>query len=219
MFFSREIKLLIAAVAAVVGVWGFVEISDEVQEKETFDIEKQIVRWMRLPEDPSVLRGPKWLRKVGRDITALGGHAVLTLGVSEIGGFLFLLRRRLAALLVLTTAAGGWVLSAILKSAFHRGRPDLPPIVYVTTASFPSGHAMLSTAVYLILGMLAAEMVAERRLKIYCLLTATLITLLVGASRVYLGIHYPSDVLAGWLAGLAWAMICWLAYRILEKRG
>lgn len=217
-FRSGEITLLIAAAIAIVALWGFVEIADEVQEGETLSFDERIVRWMRRPEAPEMLKGPRWLHEVGRDVTALGSYTVLSLVTVAVGSFLFLQRRHRTAILVLTAAIGGGLLSSMLKSFFERGRPDLPAIVYVTSASFPSGHAMLSAIVYLTLGSLVAGIVEARRLKIHCLLTAMLIALLVGASRVYLGVHYPTDVLAGWLAGLVWAMLCWLGFRYHQRR-
>jgi len=215
---SREITVLIAAAVAIAAIWGFVEIADEVLEGDTLSFDERVVHWMRRPEDPSRLRGPQWLHPLGRDITALGSYFVLTLVAVSIASFLFLQRRHRSALLVLTASVGGALLSSILKIAFGRPRPDLPPIVHVTSASFPSGHAMISAVVYLTLGALVAGMVEKRRVKIHCLLTAMLLTFLVGVSRVYLGVHYPTDVLAGWLAGLVWAMLCWLGFRYLTAR-
>jgi undecaprenyl-diphosphatase len=113
----------------------------------------------------------------------------------------------------------GFLLSSILKVLFQRPRPELVPhAVYVSTASFPSGHSMLSAVTYLTLGALLARSQAHRRLKAYLILVAVLLTLLVGVSRVYLGVHWPSDVLAGWTAGASWSIICWLAARWLQRR-
>jgi undecaprenyl-diphosphatase len=92
-------------------------------------------------------------------------------------------------------------------------------LVTVSTASFPSGHAMLSAIVYLTLGVLLARFLYHRRLKVYVLTVAILLSLFIGLSRIYLGVHYPTDVLAGWSAGAAWALLCLLAARFLERRG
>ena len=85
--------------------------------------------------------------------------------------------------------------------------------------SFPSVHSLMSAVVYLTLGALLARMVARRRLKFYVLTLAVTLTGLVGISRVYLGVHYPSDVLAGWCVGLSWASLCWLVGRKLQRQG
>ncbi|MBM3856033.1 MAG: phosphatase PAP2 family protein, partial [Verrucomicrobia bacterium] len=114
----------------------------------------------------------------------------------------------------------GLVLSTMLKYFFGRPRPDVVPhLSPAALASFPSGHSMLSAIVYLALGTLLARLVSEMRLKLYILGMALTLTFLVGASRIYAGVHYPSDVLAGWTAGLVWAVLCWLAARYLQERG
>ena len=122
--------------------------------------------------------------------------------------------------LVIVSALGGLAASTFLKSLFERPRPSLVPhldIVY--TSSFPSGHSMLSATVYLTLGVLLGRFVQQRVLKAYFLIVALLLTSLVGASRVYLGVHYPTDVLAGWAVGLTWALVCWLVARYLQHQG
>jgi undecaprenyl-diphosphatase len=131
-----------------------------------------------------------------------------------------LARKRGAALLVLASVGGGALLSTLLKLSFERPRPDLVPhAVAVYTASFPSGHAMLSAVTYLTLGTLLARIQPRRRLRAYIVAVAVLLTLLVGTSRVYLGVHWPTDVLAGWCLGAAWAMLCWAVALWLQRRG
>jgi undecaprenyl-diphosphatase len=123
------------------------------------------------------------------------------------------------AVFVTLASAGGWVLNALLKELFERPRPDVVPhLREVATLSFPSGHALTSAAVYLTLGALVMEMTRSRLGKIYCMAVAMLATALIGASRVYLGVHYPTDVLAGWLIGLSWALLCWMVERAVERR-
>jgi undecaprenyl-diphosphatase len=118
------------------------------------------------------------------------------------------------ALFVLAAVGGGQLVSTLLKLGIDRPRPDLVPhLMLETSRSFPSGHAMMSAVTYLTLGSLLARIVKERRLKIFFLTVAVLLTFVVGVSRVYLGVHWPSDVLAGWCAGFAWAMIWWLTAR------
>lgn len=125
-----------------------------------------------------------------------------------------------AMLLVLVATFSGLLVSLLLKHSFHRPRPELVPhLSYVYTSSFPSGHAMLSATVFLTLGALLGRFVQEPVLKAYFLVVAGILTFLVGVSRVYLGVHYPSDVLAGWTAGLAWALTCWLIAKAMQQRG
>jgi undecaprenyl-diphosphatase len=115
---------------------------------------------------------------------------------------------------------GGTALNSLLKLVFARPRPDLvTPLTQVLTLSFPSGHAALSAIGYLTLGALLAQAQASRAIRIYFIVVAVALTLLVGVSRVYLGVHYPTDVLAGWCIGLAWAAICWSTMTYFQRRG
>jgi undecaprenyl-diphosphatase len=114
----------------------------------------------------------------------------------------------------------GTLISMLLKQIYARPRPDIVPhLSIVQTSSFPSGHSMLAAVVYLTLGSLLAVVMPSAKLKVYVLFVAGMLTLFVGASRVYLGVHYPTDVLAGWLAGLVWALVCWLIARWLQLHG
>jgi len=155
-----------------------------------------------------------------RDITALGSASVLTLITTAAAIYLFLITRPATALFVITSIASGQMLSSLLKAGIDRPRPELVThLAQETSLSFPSGHAMISALVFLTLGALVSRVVHGRTTKIYVLSLAVVITLLVGVSRIYLGVHWPSDVLAGWCAGFAWAMLWWLAARLLQRRG
>jgi len=102
--------------------------------------------------------------------------------------------------------------SFVLKDIMDRPRPDLVShLVDVQTSSFPSGHATLSAVVYLTIGALLAREQPSRGLRFYVMAVAILATMLIGCSRVYLGVHWPTDVLAGWAIGSAWAMLWWIA--------
>jgi undecaprenyl-diphosphatase len=148
------------------------------------------------------------------DLTALGGTTVLTLMVIAVAGFLFLQARHRLAVVVLITAASGDLLGEILKHLFLRARPTIVPHLRdVVESSFPSGHAMQSAIVYLTLGAMLMRAAERRATKAYCLGMAVVVTLLVGISRVYLGVHYPTDVLAGWMVGFLWAWLCTLTVR------
>ena len=215
-----DLFMLLAAIVVVPSVWCFIELADEVVEGETHGVDRRLLLALRNPADPSDPIGPPWLEDIGRDLTALGGVAVLTLVTVAVAGYLLQVGRRRALAFVLAATLGGLALSTTLKGAFDRPRPDVVPhLAHVQTASFPSGHSMLSAVVYLTLGALLAQFVESRRLRAYFVALALLFTFLVGASRVYLGVHYPTDVLAGWTAGLAWATLCLMLARRLQNAG
>jgi len=212
--------VLVAVLLIVGGTWVFIELADEVREGDTQRFDDWAVRAMRRADDPSRPIGPHWLPEVGRDLTALGGVAVLSLTTAFVAGYLLIVRKYHAMWLVLAATLGGLLISTLLKHLIDRARPDLVPhLSHVYTSSFPSGHSMLSAVVYLTLGALLTRLASERRVKLYFLAAALLLTFLVGVSRVYMGVHYPTDVLAGWTAGLVWALLCWLVARYLQRRG
>ncbi len=223
---ARSGIVLAATLLIVGGTWGFVELADEVLEGDTQRMDERIVRALRVPDPdplpaarPEVPIGPKWLQETGRDITGLGGVAVLTLLIVAVAGYLLLIGKHHAMWLVLAATFGALLLSTVLKHLFDRPRPAVSHFSHVYTSSFPSGHSMLSASVYLTLGILLTRLVSGKLMKFYFLAAAMLITFLVGVSRVYMGVHYPTDVLAGWTAGLVWALICWLIARWLQQRG
>lgn len=216
----REFAVLAALGLAAGAIWGFAELAEEVLEGETRAFDEAILLALRSATDRSEPLGPGWLEELMRDLTALGGVGLLTLITLAVAGFLALGRKTHAALFVLGAVGGGMLLSTLLKIGFDRPRPDLVPhgsIVY--TASFPSGHAMLAAVVYLTLGALLARVQPRRLLKLYLLGLAILLTVAVGASRVYLGVHWPTDVVAGWAIGAAWALLCWAAALWLQRHG
>jgi undecaprenyl-diphosphatase len=163
--------------------------------------------------------GPPWLRTGALDITALGSATVLALVVAAVTGYLLIHGLYRTGAFIFAASCGGWFLNWALKLAFDRPRPDIVPhLREVASSSFPSGHAMTSAAVYLTLGTLLMRLAQGRLAKFYCIAVAMLATLLVGSTRVFLGVHYPTDVLAGWLLGLSWALVCWMIERALERR-
>jgi undecaprenyl-diphosphatase len=215
-----ELLPLLVLILIAGGVWTFVEIAEEVTEGETRQIDEAVLLALRNPQDRSDPLGPEWVEEMQRDFTALGGIPVLLLLTLAVSVFLVLDGKRHAALLVLASVGGALLWSFLLKEGFSRPRPDLVPHgAHVYTASFPSAHSMMATATYLTLGVLLARVQARRRLKIFLLGFAALLTLIVGGSRIYLGVHWPTDVLAGWAAGGVWALLCWLAARWLQRRG
>lgn len=216
----HELLLFVLLALAAGGGWAFAELADEVMEGETRDLDVAVLLALRNPADIGDPLGPRWMEETVRDFTALGGMGVLGLVTLAAVGFLLLERKWRAALFVAGAIGGGMVLSLALKHGFDRPRPDLVPHgSYVVTSSFPSGHSMMSAVAYLTLGALLARMQPRLAMKAYLILLSVLLTALVGVSRVYLGVHWPTDVLAGWAAGATWAALCWAAARWLQRRG
>ena len=200
-------------------VWVFVETADEVLEGESQHFDEWALRALRGPDGAAPV-GPRWLVRVARDLTALGSGAVITLVSLGAAGFLALRRNWGALALVVASIAGGGIMSTLLKRVFDRARPDLSlHFTEVTSLSFPSGHSMLAAVTYFTLGALLARTTGDRLIKAYFLASAALLALIIGATRIYLGVHFPSDVLAGWCAGIAWALFCSLIARWLQRQG
>ncbi|MGL4286966.1 MAG: phosphatase PAP2 family protein [Phreatobacter sp.] len=215
-----ELGLVLALAVAAGGLLGFLSLADQVVEGETAAFDRAVLLAFRQPGDPSIGIGPAWLPTMMRDITALGGVAVLGLIVLFAFSYLVLVRKRAAAAFLLVAVLGGLLLSNFLKLVFDRHRPDLVPNAPVElSASFPSGHAMLSAVTYLTLGALLTRVEADRRAASFFPVVAVILTVLVGISRVYIGVHWPTDVLGGWSLGAAWAMLCWMVALWLQRRG
>lgn len=210
---------LLALLAAGAVAAAIIELASEVQEGDTHAIDRAVLLALRRTGDPHEPIGPVWLQEAMLDITALGGASILTLTTVVVAGYLFAARRRATACYLIGAVVGGALLTSLLKIGFDRTRPEIVThLVQVQTASFPSGHATNSAVVFLTIGVLLARAEASWRLKLYLMATATSITLIVGCSRVYLGVHWPSDVLAGWCVGAAWALLCWSYATWLQRR-
>ena len=217
---GQEAVVLLAALGIMLSLTVFAKTAAEMREGDLQDFDDGVLRMVRSPDDPSVPIGPTWLIQAAIDVTALGGTTVLALFLTIVVGYLALESRYDAVVVVVIATAGGGLLSEALKWWFARARPQIVPhLVNVGSASFPSGHSMLALVTYLTLGALLARFVQRRRTRTYCITVSLLLSLLVGLSRVYLGVHYPTDVLAGWSVGLAWALLCWLVARYLQYRG
>lgn len=214
----EELAAVTALLVLGIGVLAFMEIADDVGEGDTQGIDRAILLMFREPGDPTTPIGGRWLREAVGDITALGGWTVLTLFVLLVVGFLCSLRRWREALVLLVAAMGGTALGQTLKGVFGRERPEESwRLVEAIHTSFPSGHAMMSAVVYLTFGVLMSRFANRTRVKVFGMTMGLLLTAMVGVSRVYLGVHWPSDVLAGWCVGAAWAMACWLAVWAVER--
>jgi undecaprenyl-diphosphatase len=215
----RELGLVAAVLVVTAGILGFLGLSDAVTDNHTGGFDEGLMHMLRQPGDISQPIGPHWLRLAATDLTALGSIAVLSLIVVVVAGFFLAQRRWRESVLLLGACASGLIVVDILKLAFGRERPPLAMhAVEVGNASFPSGHAMLSAVVYLSLATLVGHFAGRRRVGAYALGAGVATTLLVGVSRVYLGVHWPTDVMAGWVLGAAWAMIWWLIAWVVERR-
>lgn len=213
-----ELWLLLGTLALLGGILLILNLAGEVLEGDTLDFDKRMLASLRKADNPSQPIGPAWLELAALDITALGGPTVLGMTVMAVVGFLVLQGMYRNAAFVFLASVGGWLLNDLLKEVFARPRPEVVPhLRQVMSLSFPSGHALTSAAVFLTLGALLMRVAQDRLVKFYCMFIAMLATLLVGATRVYLGVHYPTDVLAGWLIGMSWALFCWLLERSLER--
>ena len=211
--------ILVGSVIVLGLVWIFIHLADEVAEGDTRQFDEWVLGSLRTGTDRATIVGPRWLQIGAEDVTALGSSTVLGLTVLAVTGYLLLHGLYKNGLFVFVASVGGWVLNALLKDVFARARPDVVPhLREVMTSSFPSGHAMISAAVYLTLGALLMRIADGRLAKYYCIAIAMLVTFLVGCSRVLLGVHYPTDVIGGWLMGMSWALLCWTIERFLEHR-
>jgi undecaprenyl-diphosphatase len=215
----HDLWLVGSLAAAAAGIWIFAEVADAVREREAHDIDRAILLAMRSPADPGDPVGPRWFEELARDVTALGGSAILLLVTLGVVGYLLLRRERATAVLIGATALGAELASTVLKLSFGRPRPELvPAFAHVYTASFPSGHAMLSAAIYLTFALQLARTQRDSLIRGYVIAVALVIVVAVGISRVYLGVHWPTDVLAGWAAGGAWALLVWGIARFRATR-
>jgi undecaprenyl-diphosphatase len=217
---SIEPMALAAVILAAGLLLAFATLANLVSRGGAPAFDEWLIVALRTPGDLADPIGPAWVEEMMRDFTALGSTGVLTVMVLAIAGFLAMTRKGHAALFVLASVTGGVLISQTMKWAYARPRPDLVPHgAEVYTASFPSGHSMMSAVVYLTLGALLARTQADRGVKAYVLAIAVTLTVLVGASRVYLGVHWPTDVLAGWTLGGLWALVCLSVMQWLQARG
>lgn len=224
VFWRRALRVARTEIAAVtalliiaLGVMTFVELADDMTEADGQRFDLEVLHWLQ--PQPGEPRGPWWLHEAMADLTSLGGISVLTLFAVIALSFLVIQRKRLSAALLGVGLIGGVMLSEGLKALFERERPPAAyQAVETINASFPSGHALLSTVFYLTLGVMLTRAFPKKRLKAFVLGSAILIAILIGLTRVYLGAHWASDVIAGWCAGAAWAMALWLVAYAIERR-
>ena len=214
-----ESRILLGFVTLLAAVFAFAKAASEVSEGDTLAIDRLILMALRSRGNPSVPIGPHWLPEAMIDVTALGSVAVLTIITLMAAGYLLADRKPAIAAFTVGAVGTGALLGTLLKSIYARARPDIVEhLVGTHSASFPSGHAMNSAVVYLTLAVLIARGARSRSVRRYLISVAIALTLAVGFSRVYLGVHWPTDVVAGWGVGGIWAICCSLLAKALQSR-
>jgi undecaprenyl-diphosphatase len=214
-----ELAVLLSALAVVVLAFGFAKLGSDIAEGDTDAFDRWVMQALRDPHDAGKPLGPEWLRAFGRDLTSLGSAGVLVFVVAATAGGLALAGKRRTMAFILGATGSGVLLAVTLKAIYSRERPDEAiRAVIVTSSSFPSGHAMNAAIVYVTLGTFIAPLVRRRAFQVYVFAASVALAALVGATRVYLGVHYPTDVAAGLGAGFAWAIAWWLASELYRRR-
>ncbi|HEY0053678.1 MAG TPA: phosphatase PAP2 family protein [Caulobacteraceae bacterium] len=214
-----EVGALVALTVIAGGVATFLEVADDMTEADGQALDLAVLRALR--PNPANLHdalGPPWLEHAMAELTSLGGLSVLLAFATAAVGFLVMQKRRGSAMFLGFTLAGGLGLSEFFKGMFERGRPDAVYRTFETiNASFPSGHALMATVFYLTIGVMVARTQTRKRVKAYMVGVAVALALIVGVTRVWLGAHWLSDVLAGWSLGAAWAMFVWLSAYLIAR--
>jgi undecaprenyl-diphosphatase len=211
--------LPLALLTVAILILSFGLLAEEVVDGDLSDFDTAILMVFRTAGDAADPIGPPWLEEMGRDVTALGSFVFLGFVLAGVVGYLILIRKHGAAVLMVVAVLGGVVVSTLLKFVFDRPRPEISHAARVFTASFPSAHATMSAVTFLTVGALFTRVAAERKVKVYFMAVALFLTIMVGLSRLYMGVHYPSDVLAGWCIGSAWAILCWAGALWLQQKG
>jgi undecaprenyl-diphosphatase len=209
---------ILLTIAALLFLFGFVAVDVATRKPSGFD--HYVIFALRKSAEQPIPIGPAWLQEAARDVTSLGSIAVLLIITFAVAGYLFLDRKPGVAWLMLIAVLGGLALNNLLKFVFARPRPEVvshPPRVFTT--SFPSGHATLSAITYLTIAALLARAYPSPMLDFYFMSVAALLTVLIGLSRIYLGVHFPTDILGGWCIGTAWAIGCWVLLAWLQQAG
>ena len=215
-----ESRILVVALGIVGSLWIFLSMAGLMTSGRTQAFDERMLLALRQPHDHAIPIGPRWCQLSAIELTALGSGPVLLAIILMVAGYLVIERRFAMMGLMFLACLGGMILSELLKAVFLRPRPTIvPPLAIVHSTSFPSGHSMAAAVVYLTLGALLARTTTRRRLRLYYLGTALALSGLIGLTRVYLGVHYPSDVIAGWAAGVLWALLCELIAQRLQRRG
>jgi undecaprenyl-diphosphatase len=211
---------LIAILAIACLLFAFGVIAQNVTAGTSLAFDQKTILALRAPGNPSAPVGPAWMQEAARDLTSLGSIIVLVIMTCAVAIYLFLARKYATAWLLLVAVFGGMAMNDLLKLAFARPRPDhVYQAARVFTSSFPSAHAELSAITYLTMAALLAQNQSSFRIGLYFIVLAVLLTILIGVSRIYLGVHYPTDVLGGWCIGAAWALACWVLMTWRQRGG
>jgi undecaprenyl-diphosphatase len=214
----RDLDLIGALLLVALFLLAFLQLADAIQTGP-LSIDQRILLALRSPVDVTVGRGGPTVEGVVRDITALGSPTLAILFSLTVVGWLLLTDRPGAALFVTIAMLGAWALNDGLKELFDRQRPSIVPhLVDLDSPSFPSGHTMVSAVFYPTLAELLGRLVHQSRVRFYLMGVALGVAVLVGFSRIYLAMHYPSDVLGGLAVGFAWALLCGIVARLLQRR-
>jgi undecaprenyl-diphosphatase len=215
---QKEFRVFMVVFFVVTTGWLFVIISSNVKDGSTQKFDESIIELFRQPGDKSKPIGNEEISNSVRDITALGSGTVLFIITAGVAGFLILRKDYHSLLMVLFAVIGGALIDMWFKDLFGRERPLLVyRLVQANSLSFPSGHSMMSAVVYLSLAVLVSRILIRRIMRLYVIITALFLSLIIGLSRIYLGVHYPTDVLGGWTLGLFWAGICWFVQYYTER--
>jgi undecaprenyl-diphosphatase len=216
---ALEARTLTAIMLIAAGLLAFLRLGDAVRAGRTLDVDRRIILALRDPANPGQPRGSFWTRDILHDLTALGGVAVLTLTVIVAVIFLWVNGRRRHASVLLGTVLAATFVGQLIKGAYNRPRPDLVAHGdYFSQSSFPSGHSEIATVVWMTLALIIASLERPRVGKATAFIVCSFISLTAGATRVYFGVHWPSDVLGGWIIGAGWALIAWIALGAWKPR-
>lgn len=215
-----ELKPLAAVALAAAGAAGLALFAGLVMGGHTRAFDEWLLLWLREGGDLQNPVGPAWFEEMVRDVSALGSTFVLTFAVAVVAVYLLIVKAPQKAAFLVAACAAGALMNRLLKLAFGRERPDIVPHgTHATGESFPSGHTTNSAIIYLMLGMMLARVEASYTTKVFIFMVCVLLTALVGLSRIYLGVHWPTDVIAGWALGAVWVLLAWYVLIRIQPSG